>query len=326
VNYRSSELTLACLETVVRFGDGALEIIVVDNDSGDNSRSLILSRFPQVRWIQMSYNSGFARANNAGIRQAVAENILLLNTDTLLVTDAINQCSKRLTASAYVAAGVQLLNKDQSPQISGNYYMRGGLNHLMAIPFLGKIIRNLAVRAGVSKTNIQNVKSVAEVDWINGAFLMVKKKALDQAGLLDEDFFLYSEEIEWCYRIGRVGKMVIYGDLHVIHLLGATADQTFSTAGKGYQNLNDRKGFQLMLSGLVRIRKQFGLGWYLFHVGVYCFSIPLIFLFVLFNTITFSPSTRTYWKIFAGFTRNVMHSLLYFPRIVRNKPYFYKVL
>ena len=269
VNYKAPGLVVDCLQTIFTNGTtGNFEVIVVDNFSGDDSEAIIKSWFPQVRWIQMDSNSGFARANNAGIRVANGNIVLLLNSDTLNENNAVALCAGRLEASDYIACGVQLLHPDRSPQISGNYFTAGGLNQLMMLPFVGKLARRLGYALGVKSTNVPEAKGLVEVDWINGAFLMVKKEAIEKAGLLNEDFFLYYEEIEWCSRLRKIGKMCIYGDLHVVHLMGATADKAFKSTSKGYSDLFDRKGLQIMVSALLRIRKQYGVGWWLFHLLV----------------------------------------------------------
>ena len=158
--------------------------------------------------------------------------MLLLNSDTINENNAVALCASRLEASDYIACGVQLLHPDRAPQISGNYFTVGGLNQLMMLPFVGKLARRMGYALGVKSTNVPEAKGVVEVDWINGAFLMVKKEAIEKAGLLDEDFFLYYEEIEWCSRLRKNGKMCIYGDLHVVHLMGATADKAFKSTSK----------------------------------------------------------------------------------------------
>jgi GT2 family glycosyltransferase len=137
------------------------------------------------------------------------------------------------------------------------------------------------------ENQFENADGIREVDWINGAFIMAKKESLEKPGLLDEDFFLYAEEIEWCSRIRKFGKICIYGNLHAIHLQGETANQAFDSSGKGYYNLHDRKGRQILVSNFLRIRKQFGRGWFLFHVLCYFAEIPFFFLLVLIRTILF---------------------------------------
>ena len=197
INYKTPGLVTDCLETV--FESSRLpnfEIIVVDNFSQDDSESSITTKFPQVQWIQMGYNSGFSRANNAGIRIAKGKIILLLNSDTISENNAIEKCVERFSNADYIACGLQLLNPDRSPQISGNYFINGGLNQLMALPYVGRFIRWLGYTFKVKKTNVPEAKGTVEVDWINGAFLMVKREAIEKAGMMDEDFFLYFEEIE----------------------------------------------------------------------------------------------------------------------------------
>ncbi|MGC4103704.1 glycosyltransferase [Ferruginibacter sp.] len=150
VNYKVPLVALDCLRTLFPLPP-EMEVIVVDNHSGDDSRDLILSRFPQVQWVQMDYNSGFARGNNAGIHAAKGNVVLLLNSDTLNQDNAIVRCYQQFKDSAYVACGVQLLNADGSPQISGNFFMKGGLNHLMSLPYTGRLIRAVGLLLKVKK-------------------------------------------------------------------------------------------------------------------------------------------------------------------------------
>jgi GT2 family glycosyltransferase len=205
VNYKTPGLLVDCLRTVFTGRETIpTEVIVVDNASGDNSREIVTTAFPQVKWIQLTYNAGFARGNNAGIRQATGDVILLLNSDTLNVDNAIENCYRKFMASDYAACGVQLLYGDGSPQISGNYFMVGGINYLLLLPYLGGFIKWLGELVKVKKPNLPDSNAPVEVDWINGAFLMVKRTAIEKAGLLDEDFFLYAEEAEWCSRFRKL--------------------------------------------------------------------------------------------------------------------------
>lgn len=327
VNYKTPGLLVDCLRTVFTGRETInAEVIVVDNDSRDNSREFVTTAFPQVKWIQLSYNAGFARANNKGIRQSSGDVVLLLNSDTLNADNAIENCYRQFTASEYVACGVQLLNADGSPQISGNFFMKGGLNYLLPLPYLGNFIKWLGNLARVEKPNVADSSGLVEVDWINGAFLMVKKTAIAKAGLLDEDFFLYAEEAEWCGRLRKVGKLCIYGQYKVVHLQGESANEAFGSSGKGYYNLYDRKGFQIMLSNFVRIRKQFGIWWFLVQLSLYTFTVPLFFIFSLIaNTFSFRNPFADF-KMAVRFAGNVARLWRFLPKISANKPYFYKVL
>ena len=325
VNYKSAQLILDCVQSVYAQHSTILfEIIVVDNNSQDESKGIITSSFPGITWIQMDYNSGFARANNEGIRKSKGEIILLLNADTIIENNAIEKCYKNLQAAEYVACGVQLLYTDRTPQISGNYAMMGGLNYLLPLPFLGPLFKLVANIIGVKKPNVPDASGIVDVDWVNGAFLMVKKEAIIKAGLLDEDFFLYAEEAEWCHRLKKTGKLCIYGDINVIHLQGKTANEIFNSSGKGYMNLFDRKGHQIMLSNLVRIRKEFGAIWFIFILLVYTLEIPVFFIGVLISKIAMSKKyTLSQVKNYAI---NILNIIKIFPMIIDGRPYFYKVL
>ena len=349
VNYKSASLILDCLHSLYKEpnpnpGPGTtsdresisrqypFEILIVDNASGDDSRQRITSAFPSVIWIPVDYNAGFARANNEGIRRSSGDAVLLLNGDTLPDAVTIETGYRRLLDSSYIAAGVQLLNPDGSPQISGMYVMKGGLNYLLPLPYLGKLIKAAGELAKVKKPHVPDASiappagraataaaAPVEVDWINGAFLMVKKSILDRSGLLDEDFFLYAEEAEWCSRLKKTGPLCLYGDLHVIHLQGETANQEFNSAGKGYYNFFDRKGLQIMLSNFVRIRKQFGVGWFLVQLFFYLLEIPFFLIALAF-------SKKYSFFQFRQYCKNLGRIISLTPTIVRNKPYFYKVL
>ncbi|MHA4811981.1 glycosyltransferase family 2 protein [Flavitalea flava] len=327
VNYKTPELVLDCLKSIYEQTKGiSFEIIVADNASGDNSRERILEAYPAVYWIQMSYNAGFARANNEAIRQSSSEVILLLNSDTIIEDGSIERCFLNFSHSGYAACGVQLLNTDRTPQISGNFFMKGGLNYLLPLPYLGRLIKWGGNLFEIAKPNVPDAGNLIEVDWINGAFLMVKKEVTDKAGLMDEDFFLYAEEAEWCSRLRKLGKLCIYGQCKVIHLQGESANETFSSAGKGYTNLFDRKGLQIMISNFVRIRKQFGVGWFLVQLFFYLLEIPVFFTSYLLTLPFGDKSHQHSFSQITGYCRNVGVLLGKSMIIIRNKPYFYKVL
>lgn len=326
INYRTPKLLADCLQTIYEQTTIiSFEVIVVDNASGDNSQEIILSRFPQVRWINMSYNSGFARANNEGIRQSGGDTVLLLNSDTLIVNNAVENCYTIFSKSQYVACGVQLLNADGSPQISGNYVMPGSINNLLSMPYGGALVKWLGNIAKVDKPHVPDSNAEIKVDWINGAYLMVKKSAIEKAGLMDEDFFLYAEESEWCSRLRKHGELVIYGQFKVIHLQGETSNVAFTSEGKGYSNLYDRKGLQIMVSNFVRVRKQHGVLWFLFQLLVYTGNIFLMFIVIVVKGILLRGSRRDFSN-WAKYSANVLRVWPYAGILISGKPYFYKIL
>ena len=326
VNYKSLDLLVDCLRSIHQFPVNQLEIIIVDNGSNDNTEEMLLNHFPNVKFIQMGYNAGFARANNAGIRISNGDFVLLLNSDTIVLNDAINKCSSKFFDTEAIACGVQLINADHTPQISGNYAMMGGLNYLLPIPYFGSILKKIAALLKVQKPNVPKAIGTVWVDWINGAFLMVRKNAIARAGLLDEDFFLYAEEAEWCSRLKKQGAICIFGEINVLHLQGATANVAFESSGHGYQDLSDKKGFQIMLSNFVRIRKEFGVFWFMVVSFFYLFSVPIYLMGLIIEKYILSKKINIGMLNWIGFVKNIIKLTVFAPRIIMNRPYFYKVI
>lgn len=328
VNYKSTADIQNCLKSASQLllGNKEIEWIIVDNDSQDNCANLFQEAFPFVQYIQMGYNAGFARANNAGIRLAKGENILLLNPDTLIRPDAIENCLERLVTSDAVACGVQLIHADGLPQFSGSKFMIGGLNHLMDLPYWGATLKAFASLFINSKPAIIKAAKVQKVDWVSGAFLMVKKWAIDKAGLLDEDFFLYAEEVEWCSRLGKLGPLYIYGDIEMVHLIGTSIQSATNATDNSYTNLSDKKGLQLMVSNHLRIRKQYGLFWYTIQLLNFTWTILYAYSMSILLHLVHGKNPFTDFKRLGGFAKNVLMLWKLSPKMVLAKPYFYKCI
>ncbi|GAB2657641.1 hypothetical protein GCM10027036_09000 [Flavihumibacter cheonanensis] len=324
VNYHSEAYIKSSILSYIHTTQLDLEIIIVDNSASEEKFIQLLQEFPAIRYINAGYNAGFARANNIGISNASATNLLLLNPDTLLPNKVLDEIFHDFSNSTYVAAGAQLLNEDKTPQISGNYFVRGGLNHFLPLPILGQLLKKTALLFNAKKTNLPDSNSLVDVDWINGAFILVKKEVIAKAGLLDEDFFLYAEEIEWCSRIRQHGKLAIFGQHKVIHLESASANEAFQSSGKGYYNLYDKKGLQIMVSNFLRIRKQYGITWFLIHLAVYSLELPLLYIS---NAVRLILGRNPYPKgLVAGYRKNLASLYKLSPKMIRNQPWFYKVL
>lgn len=324
VNYHSEEFIRSSILSYIHSTQLNLEIIIIDNSGSAEKFKALLEEFPFIRYLDAGYNAGFARANNIGIANASAAHILLLNPDTLLPNRVLDHIYQDFISSEYIAAGAQLLNEDGSPQISGNFFATGGINHFLPLPVFGKFVKNLALFFHAKKTNLPNSDSLVEVDWINGAFILVKKEPLSKAGLLDEDFFLYAEEIEWCSRLRKQGKLAVFGQYKVVHLESASANEAFQSSGKGYYNLYDKKGLQIMVSNFLRIRKQFGTAWFLIHLAVYSLELPLLYLSSFFRWILGKPSFPP--GLISGYRKNLASLYQLSFKMIRNKPWFYKVL
>ncbi|MDB5196746.1 MAG: glycosyltransferase family 2 protein [Flaviaesturariibacter sp.] len=327
INYRSAQHVLNCLASVYeQTTRHSFEAIVVDNASGDDSEVRIKTSFPQAIWLQTGYNAGFARANNEGIRLAKGKYILLLNADTIVVDGALDKTIEAFKTTGGAGCGVQLLNPDGSHQISGAHFIKGGLNFLLPLPYLGRFVRYWGYRLKTKVPSVQTVSAIMEVDWIVGAFILVPKEVLAKAGLLDEDFFMYAEEIEWCARLRQQGKLYLFEEPKVIHLGGGTSSDYYATSeNENSKNLWNKKARQIIVSQMLRIRKQFGVFWFLIICAFFIIEIPLFIFCLLIEKIVRLGRSRYKWTDVKGYFKNILVLVRYVPKIIRNRPHFYKV-
>ncbi len=327
INYKSARLVMDCIKSIYQHTHQySFEIIIVDNDSKDNCEAMALRAYPNTRWLQTGYNAGFARANNAGIRIAAGEYALILNADTIITDSAIDKSITLLKQHPEaVGCGIQLLNTDGTNQISGAHFVKGGLNTLLPLPYFGKLVRYLGYRFKSTIPSIQTIKDKVNVDWIVGAYILVDKNVLAKSGLMDEDFFMYAEEIEWCSRLRKHGKLYLFAEPKVIHIGGGTSSDYYTTTeNENSKNLWNKKGRQIIVSNMLRIRKQFGIGWFLLIAATYVLEIPIFFCCLLASKIISGSKAKYRWQNLSGYTINIAVLLRYFYKMLLNKPYFYK--
>jgi GT2 family glycosyltransferase len=327
INYKSATHVLNCVESIYKeTSRHSFEVIVVDNNSGDESESSIRSAFPGIKWLQTGYNAGFARANNEGIRIAQGKHILILNADTIITENALDKAIELFEASDAVACGVQLLNTDGTTQISGAHFVKGGLNFLLPLPYLGSLVRWLGYKFNTRPPSVKNVEEKIEVDWIVGAFILVRKEVLERSGLMDEDFFMYAEEIEWCARLRKQGKLYLFSEPKVIHLGGGTSSDYYATdETENSKNLWNKKARQIIVSQMLRIRKQFGVLWFLVLLGFFLLELIIFPVCLLTEKIFRLGRSKYKWAHVEGYYNNVFSLLKWVPGIMMNKNYFYKV-
>ncbi len=208
-----------CLAAVA---GGEHEVVVVDNSSGDGSQALVRDRFPSVRLVELPENIGFGAANNVGMEAAAGELILLLNSDAWPVGDAIERLAR--FAASRPAAGIvgpRLENPDGSLQRS----VRGWpttwrlATEYLFLRRLGRRTRALNAFYGAGFDH----ESVAEVEVVKGAVMLVRREAADAVGGFDTEFFMYGEEMDLCYRVRGAGWEVLFDpDAEFIHVGGAS--------------------------------------------------------------------------------------------------------
>lgn len=225
VSYNTRALLQTCLSALLLDTDpDETEIIVVDNASLDASSDMVAQEFPQVHLIRNSTNVGFAAANNQGLRLARGSYLLLLNSDTQLLTGAVGQLMKTMQQNTSIGAvGGKLLNADRSLQPSAGYFPF--LWQVAAwMLFVDDIFRNASWMHSYHLENSAWYEQQQQVDWITGACLMVSRACYEKVGGLDEHIFMYGEEVEWCYRMRLAGYVVVYQPAAMlIHSKGASA-------------------------------------------------------------------------------------------------------
>lgn len=233
VSYNTEALTRDCLKSVSEKTVGLnYDVWVVDNNSSDNTCEMIKNEFPQVHLIENKENKGFGSANNQAIRLCNSKYVFLLNTDTLLINNAIKILFDFMEANTEIGA------------CGGNLYDANG-RHVHCYghykTFTSKMVKTFKLGAFFPKEKAINDDKggnegdlFKEVDIIVGANLFMRKSVLDEVGIFDEDFFLYDEETELQFRIKQAGyKIMLNPNSKIAHLEGkSTKNRAVSRAHK----------------------------------------------------------------------------------------------
>jgi GT2 family glycosyltransferase len=225
VSYNTRELLARCLETVYAADPIALEVIVVDNASRDASVAMLREHFPEIVVIQNEVNRGFAAATNQGLARAGGRYVLLLNSDTEVSQGAWGQLIAFMDQHpAAGALGPRLLNSDGSLQrtakrfpspLSALFGRKSVLTHWFP--------HNRFSRAYLLELDESRAEPF-EADCLSGACLLVRREVLEQVGPLDEQFFMYWEDNDWCYRIKAAGwQIYALPTVRVVHHEGQSS-------------------------------------------------------------------------------------------------------
>jgi GT2 family glycosyltransferase len=227
VNYNTKELLKQTIESVIATTkDIEYEIIVVDNASKDGSIEMVKEKFPSLRLIQNQYNLGFSKANNIGIKEAIGRYVLLLNSDTVVIEDCLRECIKYLDKNNEIGAlgcRVELKNGELDRACKRGFPTpEASLYYLLKLDKLFKYSRKF----GQYNLTYLPDDEINDVDCLVGAFMMVRKEVIHKIGLLDEEFFMYGEDIDWCYRIKEAGwKNVYFPVVKIIHYKRASSSK-----------------------------------------------------------------------------------------------------
>jgi GT2 family glycosyltransferase len=227
VNYNTRELTLNALRSVFQSVTSCrFEVILVDNASKDDSTEYIKLKFPQVILVLNDSNVGFAKANNQAMHIAKGRYVLLLNSDTLIQPDTLDTMLQFMDKHLEVgAAGCKLVLQDGTldkackrgfPTPSASFYYAFGISKLFPV----------IPRFNQYQLGYMDPDDAYPVDCLVGAFMFVRRSTIDEVGMMDEEFFMYGEDIDWCYRIKQTGWVnYYYPKTQILHLKGASSQR-----------------------------------------------------------------------------------------------------
>lgn len=200
------------------------EVIVVDSASADDTVARVRASFPQVRLLPQTENVGFTKGNNIGLRAAQGRYIMLLNPDTEIIGDALDQLAAYLDANPKVGiVGPHTLNTDGSTQST-----RRRFPTITTALFESTWLQGYAPRTVLDRYYVADAADSATVpvDWVQGSAFMARREVYEQIGGLDEAYIMFSEEMDWCRRAKDAGWQVIYlGSARIIHHGGKSTDQ-----------------------------------------------------------------------------------------------------
>ncbi|WP_138189566.1 glycosyltransferase family 2 protein [Paenibacillus alvei] len=211
VNYNTKQLTLNCLASINQsITDYRFEVILIDNASHDNSIEAIADKHPQVRLIVNTNNLGFSKANNQGMHIAQGRYVLLLNSDTVIEPDTLDTMIRFMDEHPKVGvAGCKVVLPDGSLDKACR---RGFPTPSATFYYVSRLSKLFPKNPRINAYHREDLDPDEEypIDCLIGAFMMVRHEVIDQVGMLDEDFFMYGEDVDWCYRIKQAGWVNYY--------------------------------------------------------------------------------------------------------------------
>jgi GT2 family glycosyltransferase len=227
VNYRVRDILRKCLDSITKAQDNLNhELIVVDNNSRDGSVELIRENFPKVNLIENRQNRGFSFACNQGIKRSCGRYVLLLNPDTVFPETGFRKLVDFMDSNPEAGiCGPKMVD------VSGNllHSCRSFPSFLTSISSSQSILYRYFPGNPLSRRYLLkdlDHSRIQEVDWVSGSCLMIRKKMLDQIGLLDESYFIYVEDVDLCYRAHKAGwKIFYFPEVTLVHQLGQSTSR-----------------------------------------------------------------------------------------------------
>jgi N-acetylglucosaminyl-diphospho-decaprenol L-rhamnosyltransferase len=268
VSWNVRDLLRRCLASLEPGREAlAMQVIVVDSASADGSAEMVAAEFPWVELIVSPENVGFPAGNNLGLAMARGRFMLLLNPDAEVVGDALSTLVAFLDANHGVGvAGPQLLNPDGSVQSS-----RRRFPTLATAFFESTWLEAVAPRRLLARYYALDLpdEATGDVDWVTGAALMTRQEVVERVGGLDEGYFMYSEELDWCHRIRDAGWRIVYlPAAQIVHHVGKSSEQAVTARHINFQRAKLRYYRKYHGSGAATLLRLFLLASYLAQIAL----------------------------------------------------------
>jgi len=302
VSYNSKQFLKNCLESIlINKNDLKLEIIVVDNNSSDGTAVLVKSNFPDVKIIINKTNKGFSKAVNQGILKSKGKFIFLLNPDVMISNDLVFKKMLNFieTHENIGALGCQILNPD------GSFQLSFGRHPSLLTEFLyqtGLFRIFTAFRPTTKKVTpfqrwFLNFNKIHYIDWISGACFLISKQVLNQVGLLDENFFMYFEDIDLCFRIRKIGKKICYfPSVSIKHHTGGSS-----------KNILDLKIYYLTKATVYFFSKHYNTLYQILIIMLLIFGYLLRWISWKLIGLIYSKKRRSINKLTEGYFKSVLY-------------------
>ncbi len=254
ISYNSLSFLKECLDSLISYpSNKEYEIVVVDNASSDGSPEFIKNSYPQIKLIINNVNIGFAAANNQAIKSSKSEYVLLINSDCQVYKDSINKLIEFMDSAQNAGViGPKIINGDGSIQFSCRKFpsiLDAGLHSILT-----NIAPNNPFSRKYKLVDI-NRDNPFEVDWVSGSCMLIRRDALDDAGLMDEHYFMYVEDVDLCYQMWKKNWKVFYFQHSEIlhHIGGSTTDKKIKASIRMQKSIfyffwkNYKKSWKILL-------------------------------------------------------------------------------
>lgn len=319
VNYNVKEFLQNLLHSIEKASFNLTkEIIIVDNASDDGSVEFIKEKFPNVKLIVNKKNLGFGKANNIGLKEAKGKYILLINPDALVAEDTFEKMIEFFKSKADAGlAGCKILNPDGTLQLACRRSFPGPWTSFTKVTGLSSLFPKSKLFARYNLTYLDE-NLTYEVDAISGSFMMMKREVYEKVGGFDEQFFMYGEDLDLCYRIQKAGyKVYYYHETQIIHYKGESTKRSSFDETKVFYNAMDlfvKKHFsssfivEIILRTAIVVRSAFA------FIGLRKLIILSVILdFVIFNLCLFLAEkiygSLSDWKGFPEFAIPIVYTI-----------------